>query len=412
MNRAAKTVALGLLLSVLVVPGSLAQENPFFLLFPHLKNMPAPPWVREGMRLTYYSSAASIPEGRHLYFKDENGTWVDDQGNRYRQEESSGAGGHGYTQIDVAALEGQRVALHIKSLGMTGIGAQQSALSLLGFDAYEGPSAAGSDWWISPQFLASVEERNDEGLRILRMPYPLGQTTYRAIRFQTEDPQGRHVRVYDLDSGVLLYAGSAVSGRISGSFTQELRPGTSGMLSQSTFIGARHMTLPWTQGTPPPWLATLRGLRYEGTTTVYIPGSPAFPLPVVLTAQTVAHGGRWLLLRATDLLASVPGLPPSERHSSRISGIAQTGGFWLPPDGIGTLQPGQHLDTDPVTGIATSVRSRGAGQDGRPLVTLVESCSGYSLECAYDAESGLLAAFRHEDRKLNQVTEMRLVQTQ
>jgi hypothetical protein len=152
-----------------------------------------------------------------------------------------------------------------------------------------------------------------------------------AIRFQTEDPQGRHVRVYDLDSGVLLHAGSAVSGRISGSFTQELRPGTSGMLSQSTFVGARQVTLPWMQGTPPPWLATLQALRYEGTTTVYIPGSPAFPFPVALTAQTVAQGGRWLLLRAIDLLASVPAFRlrkafiPDQRHRPNGRILAASG---------------------------------------------------------------------------------------
>lgn len=409
MNRMAKAAAFGLILSLFGSFCSWAQENPLFSIFPQIRDMPAPSWLREGMRLTYYSSAASIPEGRHLYFEDETGTWVDGQGNRYRQEETTGTGGHGFTQVDVTAIERNSVALSIRSLGMTGSGTQGS-LSLLGFDAYTGPSGAGADWWISPQFLATIEERNEQGLRILRMPYRLGHSTYRAIRFQAENQQGRHIWVYDLDSGILLHGGGAVSGRISGAFSQELHPGTSDMLSQSTLVNVRQITLPWMRSAPPFWPASLRSLRYEGTTTVYVPGSPAFPLPVALVAQVVGGGERWLQFRATDVLPSAPGLPPSERYSSRISGIAQATGFWLPPNGIGALRAGEQLDADPVTGISTSVGFCGTGQDGHPMVVITESCSGYSLECAYNAQNGLLSGFRLQDGTLNQVTEMRLVE--
>jgi len=70
------------------------DTSPFLTLFPGLRTAPAPGWLRQGTRLTYYSIAGSIAGGKHHYIEDPGGRWVDPRtGKHYRQEQVGGAGG-------------------------------------------------------------------------------------------------------------------------------------------------------------------------------------------------------------------------------------------------------------------------------------------------------------------------------
>jgi len=60
--------------------------------------------------------------------------------------------------------------------------------------------------------LRQVQEVNTEGIRILRMPYTVAGKTYKAIRFQRDDFSGYQARVYDLETGLLIFFGSRVQG--------------------------------------------------------------------------------------------------------------------------------------------------------------------------------------------------------
>ena len=78
----------------------------------------APNWVRPGLQLTYYGGTAIIPNDYHFYFRDPNGGWVDEEGNRYRQEEATGHGACGHTQVTVAAVDSAYAALDIRSYSL------------------------------------------------------------------------------------------------------------------------------------------------------------------------------------------------------------------------------------------------------------------------------------------------------
>jgi hypothetical protein len=147
-----------------------------------LATAPAPPWLRQDTRLTYYSSAASVVGGTHQYIEDPDGEWIDKStGKRFRQENISGASGHGYTQVNVAWLDGSIAVLEIRSYSISGVNGPPTILTL---GTTVGLVGAGADFWLSPQVLAGISDSRAPGLTVLRMP-PVGGRSYSAIRFQS-----------------------------------------------------------------------------------------------------------------------------------------------------------------------------------------------------------------------------------
>jgi hypothetical protein len=75
-----------------------------------------------------------------------------------------------------------------------------------------------------------------------------------------------------------------------------------------------------------------------------------------------------------------------------VSGTAQIfRGFWLPPQALGVLQPGQVLDEDPDTKMRVSVGGAPAGLDA---IVLTETGGASESVYAYDRTSGALVYVR------------------
>ncbi|MGF3495982.1 MAG: hypothetical protein ACQXXK_08910, partial [Methanothrix sp.] len=103
-----------LALTMVFFTGSDAQD--LSGLIPGLPNLPAPDWVREGARLSYYSATASIPSAYERFIPDEEGDWVGvNSGKRYRREELFGAAGHGVTQVDVLSVDTRAAVLKVNA---------------------------------------------------------------------------------------------------------------------------------------------------------------------------------------------------------------------------------------------------------------------------------------------------------
>jgi hypothetical protein len=383
------------------------QDNGFLQLLPGLRQAPAPDWVQQGARLTYYSGAASIPQGRNVYYRDEDGQWVDDQGNRYREEETTGTGGHGYTQIDVTALQPQAAVLSVRSWGFVN-GNTNGGVLPLGAAAGIGLPGAGGDFWLSPAVLQQIQPSNQQGLRIMPMPYPLGNQTFDAVRFHYTQGGNEQVWVFDKQSGVLLYSGSVTMGALANAQTQEGGAGVQKMMTVNIFKGLRPLDLPWRAAQASAVAQQMQALHYEGTLTVTIPGSPQFPLKQEADIQVTQRGPNWILYNQTDTVGrgNPSGVPPQTSQSMRAAGPGQIGGLWLPPEGLANLQPGQTLDQDPQTGIRTVVGQAPNGQ--RPVVVISEQGQSFTAEYCYDKETGLMVGLAYQDRVLNYTTQMQL----
>lgn len=361
------------------------DDVPLYRVMPGLRTAPAPPWVRPGVRITYFSAAAVIPGGRHHYVEDEHGNWIDrTTGKRYRQEEFPGAAGQGYTQINVVGLDQSHSALDIWSLGIVDAQERVAIRVAVGTVGYPG---AGADWWLSPQVLAAQPNVMTPQLKVLRMPYVLGGRTFQAIRFQTVNERGFLAWNYDQESGVLIRSvTSSVGGPIQGPLAQgDSREGQT-MITHNDIREVRAIAIPWASDPMPAWVRELRVLRYDGqmTATAY-PGASPVVFPISVTFERQYLGPNWA--RYVQQVKA-PGYNPP---LARVFGSAQFAGLWVPPAALGRLQPGQVLDQDRVTGVVTSVGQIGqlAGNINGVVISLVGS--GFRLDQVYDRQSGVLA---------------------
>ncbi len=381
------------------VSGSMA------VFYPELAGYAAPEWVEEGLRLTYYVASASIPEGRYVYFRDDDGMFVDQFGNRYRREAAEATSGHGLMQVDVLST-GKWCVLDVNLLPYVGTAPYVTSLTqrLSVVDV----AAAAGDYWLPPEFLALLPAGEHGRLRIVRMPYSIGGRTYRAIRFHYEE--GRTVFVYDLDSGVLIYYGTGGVSSLSKGFTYDLDRAGASFLTHTELIDMRVIQWPWAGSKPPSWLSDVQSLHYSGAVSVQIPGTPVFPIGLEASVRVLRRGLTWFLSETQSVLASPPGLPPVPTTMLTVSGVVQAGGLWLPPQAADKLEAGQVLDVDSVTGVVTSVSAVGKTEDGVPMITIREDGHEgvFVNEFTYRMDTGLMTAWRHYQAQFNQLQEIYL----
>jgi len=374
------------------------------ILLPQAKTLPAPDWLKAGVRLTYYSACATVAGSPDCYWRDDRGDWVgrnkEDMGLKYSHGDAPRASGHGFTQIDVIAL-GDKVVLSTRSLGIF-----NGTLHPLGTVAHVGAPGAGGEWWVNPKSLKDVQPKNTKELVILPMPYKIGDKAYDTIRFQGYSPNGENGWNYDLSTGILVHSHFSATSRAK-AFTWG---GDTTTLGQNTFLGVRQLQIPWANVAPPTWIATVKGFQYEGTQGVNLPGVGSSAFPLRAAVQVTDRGKNWLLGTLTSELAGAAGLPATASSSTLASGPAQIGGLWVPPAAIPGLAAGMTLDKDAFAGSETKVTFHGTLPNGAKAVVIKEESPGYATEWTYDAASGVLQAVRQEDKSLNTVIQLRLTQ--
>ena len=359
------------------LPAPAYDSNQFVELLPGLRTARAPEWVRPGLRVTYYSSASS-GGGRH------------------------GSAGHGFTQVNVAAMNPNATVLDVRSYGLQGL-EMTSPVLLIGGDSAVSVPGAGADWWLNPAVLQQVKEGQygAEGESVvIRMPCTVAGKTYNALRFQYECRGSRISYMYDLASGLLLQSNTATG-----------HPGRQ-MLTHNSFVGLRYLQLPWAAAGRVAWPGTFNVMNYRGTITVLVPGVPATAMPMTAQAQITARGPDWVRHTVTSSFTAMAGMPPNTSVANRVSGLAQIGGVWLPPAALRTLRGGQVIDQDPSTKITTTVSYVGNGPTGAREVVISEVSQVQRLDYAYDLSSGLLVGLYKADTPLYTRTQMRLTGVQ
>ncbi|MHB9008503.1 MAG: hypothetical protein ACYDC1_16410 [Limisphaerales bacterium] len=334
---------------------------------PELKTLPAPPSIHEGLRLSYYSSVASVPPSFLTIWPDENGFVT------------PSASGHGYTQVDVVGLTPQLAGLsvaawqyHVYTGPLVPIAGGTAAL--IGH-------AGGGDWWIHPQVLAKVENVSEPGLTILRMAHRLKARTYNVLRIQREIGNARHALSYDLESGYLIYKSGTV------------KNGDNTMVSQAYFAGTRQLRLPWAAQILPDWVVRGQRLRYEGTHTLTVFGSGEFALPLSADVEITGRTGQWCVFDQTVTLGG-GGAPDTVERTTLVTGANHLSGLCLSIAALGTLQAGQVIDTDEVTGAKVEVGWVGQVDNGRPGVRLRFSGTAFWSETTFDATTGVAVRLR------------------
>jgi hypothetical protein len=342
----------------------------------------ASPLTQPGMRLLWLGAAASVPGERSQIVPAPNGTWINRRtGQHYREFETPGPGGAGYTVADVHGSAGNSVLAWLTSM-LIHVD-QGNATSFIDANGSFSTAQNIGDFWMPPAQLATFTDRNDAGVRMMRVPYALGGRTYRALRIQTEVSGGWAQNTYDLDTGLLLVGSSTGQG----SPTVVLGPGNtiaSGAGStQMTFTqlaGSRQTNLPGPGMVYPNALRQLRTLTYSGSRGFLLPGSQVPATPLQIRYDIVSNAGSHLNARMT--VTSAVG---ASDVRNRVFPAGVVGSLWMNPGLLGRYGVNQLLDQDPVANVQTISLGR---QGNVALVALQTRLARQTF--GYDLRSGLL----------------------
>lgn len=369
-----------------------AESIPFTLLIPSLKSAGAPYWLKEGVRLNFYTAMSTVPNEREYYYRDDKGGWEDDQGRRYRKEEAAGDGGHGITQANIAYADNSVAVVNTRSY--TYAGTWTGPLVPLQASGTVFAACKGDDWWVHPKGLAQIEGGVHSGTRIARMPYPMSGKTYKAIRFEFKTRESEVVFVYDEVTGILLHAHTC-------NRSQERT--TIGVIN---FIDWRKVRYPWSGMEAPAWQANCNGLQYQGQHIVAIPGTDPYPMPISVAVQFVQKQGGYARLVQKTLL-QIPSPIPTQNapaQTEQVAGPSMFGSIWINPKGLRSLKVNQSLDQDKVVKTNLVVTRADSG-----LVQITESGQMHNITCQYDASSGMLTGMAVVDNHAYTRTNLALV---
>ncbi len=320
------------------------KENPLPILYPELNSKPAPSWVTEGLRATYY---ATVDKG------------VNQQG---RAE-----AGDAILQTDVVALEGS-FAVTSTSMYVKGPLGYLRPLAGGGFGSIV--LAGLGDFWCSPDVLAKVSERNDDDVTIIRGPVEVAGTAYQAIRFEVSHEGLKYSMTYDEKTGLLLHHRYDILSADGATLE-------TGIID---FRNRRQVEVPWAGGAAPTWLRAGQTMTYQGQTVYQIPGTTASPFPVTLQAEVVSVQAKSSIVRWT-----VPGQSEASIPAYAACGVNQLMGFWLPQTALDIDEVGD-VDEDPDTGMMVSVIQN----DQNGIVFEETNGRDYQRLLTYDKTTGKL----------------------
>jgi hypothetical protein len=378
----------GLICSVILVLGTPlagAAQEPDNAAFPPVAGGGPPDWVTPGTRLTWYGAAASVQSSHYTYVEDPDGDWEDQvTGKRYRrteEDEMPTAAGHGVSQTDVLAIEGDDVILSTSLWAIDFETGQLSLMPLWG-GRYAGGAVDGA--WVRPDLLEQVASGGTNELQVLRGTYWLGETPVEAISFLGRTQGDYASTVFDEASGMLVAttgrykaAGSPVHGPLD-------MPEGNVQIMVTRLVDARERILPGLGAATPAWVAPGTQLTYAGDATVSNPFDPngfgaSWPVEVLVTLDEVGDG--WATFKtttATDFDGYV-------ERSEASGATGSTGLYWYDPASLATMAPGTVLDEDPVTTALLTVEAA----DGLS-VTLLTEAPGVTVRATYEVASGVL----------------------
>lgn len=355
-------------------------------LLPDAAGYGPPPAIRAGTRLIHFGITASVPSVSHELVPDPSGDGIDpDTGQRWGAQDMPGASGAGFTVVRVGHVDAQIVQLtvHLYTWEPT----TNAAMHSLAWGLVSHAGCAG-DFWVHPDALRTLPEMDQGGVRILRMPYRVGERTFDAVRIQTTTTSGLTAYVYDLATGLMIFNNSRTQG--SPVLTPPVggRPGVGEGSTQyvtTWFVEVADVDVPWRDQPTPSWVAGVDTLDLRGTMTSTTMGGFVTPLAMDQRVTIDARGPDWLHAQVATTLQSLPGMPPSQSLSTASSGPASIGGLWIAPQAMAWLQAGQVIERNAVVGTTTRV-SATTGE----RVTITETGPLHQLDYVYDRATGLL----------------------
>lgn len=318
-----------------------SATNTFLILFPELKSMAAPAWLKEGTRVTYTSASATIGG-------------------------DTGGSSNGYIQYDVVAADKKNVVTNQSSfLDVNGNGVLSAippvpAVELSGTGIF----------WINPAVLVDAEQVASDNLSVSRMTdQDTAGNRYEVVRFQYEEERSSFASAIDVETGLLIFYTQTIV-NLDGTRSE----------AQLRLSGVRQLKLPWKGKTPPSWIKKGLTLNYVGSQTTTMEGTPSLQLPYTYSATLRQVNKRFTLLTTSTTYNNQP-----LGSIAAITGVAQLTGLWLPKEALKSKGRAGRIDRDPITGVEVSWQ-----RDSNRNIVVSEVGPSWQSTFTYDGSSGAL----------------------
>jgi len=383
-------------------------------MIPEAKTMPAPDWVKPGVRLTWHMMSASR-QGKSLRAAPHFGADRKDQfGNKYKTNPGGSASGQGYTEIIIVAVEPKLIVWEIRSYLLPGLQNKGPATLTAVSGGTSNTPGTLAGYWMNPVALRNLlaKPAGSHGFLVGALKHDVNGEKRDAVAVAMRDAKSHFRWVYDLNSGVLLSQGHSQTG------TKGLRAtdadGTSytGKTWGATATSFREFTqlkLPWL-GTPiPDWVAGVKAIDFDGGYKMIVAGSEGVaPLPMAQRFEPVTVRKNWALMRRT--MVSGPrnfldggtfrGVPITPIKGPYVCGAGSPSGLWIPPAVLQRLTKGQEICASPITEFRATVFFVGPDR-GQDVCVIRWENRLQTMDFVHDRKSGGLLRVSTHDRVLS-----------
>ncbi len=357
-----------------VAPKDAPGDEVLISLLPEAATMPAPAWLKEGLRVYYRTAGGELGKAQSQA--------VAKLSEAPLQKPEDISVSPLLVRTDVTGIDG-RLATTFSTMFID--------MSFLPWEDDSSISSTGmGPFWLNIELLKGAAAK---GLKVEETQWKILNQTYDAMKIShsiAEAPETHYVWLVEKSSGLLLY-----SARIS-----RARPGAAIEVNAVEFYSMRYMGLPWSATSQPEFVKPGFTLAYDGNIQTWNPKTgPGLSVPALVTFRVDKADKKLITANLSRVYSA------DEQYNSRIIiGTSQIGGsFWMPQSIVSKFKVGQVLDRDPITNSIIEVSYIGETKDGTGRVVIFEFGKNYKRAWAFRASDGLLVYWM-EDKVIDPVS--------
>ena len=337
--------------------------------FPDGATLPAPEWVKPGLRVYYSTGLKNLDKKKVTSNLDEYVPII-----RLDKVKESGPI---ILRNDVTSLSSNSATTHSTAfVGDRMIPWEESTAKTY---------ASAGPFWLSKEVIDAIENMS-EVLKTEDIEFEIGGKAFDAVKIDYKESSSPKPTYYtwilDKDTGLMLYMAQIVENGLKGKLS----------ISIAEFADMRYMHIPWAGSSTPEWVKQGNIITYNGTMNNWAPTSGANPPSLaVLPVQVEEVDNEWVKFSVNRAISS----NESIYSGSFISGSSMLiGGFWIPPSYLDGMKAGDVLDTfDPITMSSVRISKVEVMSDSDTIVTVTEYGKNYNRDWSYRVSDGLLVAW-------------------
>jgi hypothetical protein len=342
--------------------------------------------LHEGLQLTYSMLTTNLPGDVDQVMKAVPGTLADPNSGwtLYTQKTHATTVG-GPVEINIARIAGDQILVSAEVFTIANpfepANAPPNTVTRIPDIEKPGDGTLISGHWLEPSQMDQLSKLPPAGCVVTRGPWKVGDHTFDAVVFSSQQPTLEFVSVYDPQTGLLLHRGMISQGPPPAMVVPGQVPHGNALLMFQDLAAERDLAIPWANEPMPNWVKQLKVLHYQGTAqTGTIP-----PLQEGWDFAIQEVGDGWV---HTETSRSIAGRPVAGT-TKMYYGPAQFAGIWAGPVALSKLQKGDVLDDDPITKMKFAV----AFVDNTSVAISESNMTG-EIDWSYDKTSGMLLGQR------------------